>query len=142
MSQLLELIFSGHYVFERRISSPRVSFTGTATFEKGPSNQILYREEGDYQLGSVKRSCYQKRIFVVDALGLSIYKNDNSLLHEFRVDNLPAFPIKLNHVHHCKEDRYSLTLDLHSNDSFSTSYVIEGPSKNYKIHTVFTRVFR
>jgi hypothetical protein len=141
MSQLLELIFSGHYVFERRISSPRVSFTGTATFEKGPSNQILYREEGDYSLGNIEQRCYQKRIFVVDASGLSIYRNDNSLLHEFRVDNMPVFPIKLNHIHHCKDDFYSLTLDLLSNDSFSTSYVIEGPSKNYTIHTAFMRVF-
>lgn len=142
MIQLLKNLFSGHYAFERCISSSRMSFTGTATFEKGPSNQILYREEGDYRLGSVVHSCYQKRIFVVDASSLSIYKNDNSLLHEFRVDNVPEFPIKLNHIHHCKDDRYSLTLDIHSNDSFSTSYVIDGPSKNYTIQTVFMRVCR
>lgn len=113
---------------------------GTATFEKGLSNQILYREEGDYSLENVEQKCYQKRIFVVDASSLSIYKNDNSLLHEFRVDNMEVLPIKLNHIHYCKEDRYSLILDLHSNDSFSTSYVIEGPSKNYTIHTEFMRV--
>lgn len=140
MSQLLELIFSGYYTFERCISSPRLKFMGTATFEKGPSGQILYREEGGYSLGNVEQKCYQKRIFIVDASGLSIYKNDNSLLHEFRVDNMQVFPIKLHHIHHCKKDRYSLMLDILSNDSFSTSYVIEGPSKNYTIHTVFTRV--
>lgn len=87
------------------------------------SNQILYREEGDYSLGNVEQRYYQKRIFVVDGSGLSIYKNDNNLLHEFRDDNAQEFPIKLNHGRHCRDDRYSLTLDLHSSDSFSTSYV-------------------
>jgi len=140
MSQLLELIFSGHYVFERHISFPRVNFTGIATFEKGSSNQILYREEGEYSLGKIEQRCYQKRIFIVDALGLSIYKNDHSLLHEFKVDNQLVFPIKLNHSHHCKDDRYSLMLDIHSDKSFSTLYIIEGPFKNYTIQTVFMRV--
>lgn len=39
------------------------------TSEKELSNQILYREEGDYSLGNVEQSYYQKRIFVVDGSG-------------------------------------------------------------------------
>ncbi len=139
MNQLLQSIFLGYYSFERYISSPQVTFTGTATFENGLDNQILYLEEGRYRLEGLEQICYQKRIFVVDASGLTIYRQDNSLLHEFRVDNMQTFPIQLTHTHHCKDDQYSLTLDIHSNNSFSMAYVVNGPSKDYRIHTDFTR---
>jgi hypothetical protein len=140
MKHLLERVFSGHYSFERRISSPQLSITGTATFENGLDNQILYLEEGQYRLEGVEQIYYQKRIFVVDQTGVYIYKNVNSLLHEFRVDNMQTLPIKLTHTHHCKDDQYSMTMVIHLNNSFSMAYVVKGPSKDYRIDTVFTRL--
>lgn len=139
MNDLLERVFSGGYSFERRISSPQLSFRGSATFEKSPTNQIVYHEEGQYRLEGREQICYQKRIFVVDASSLTIYKDDNSLLHTFNVDQIQTFPFKLTHTHHCQDDRYSLTLEMNSNDTFSMAYVVKGPSKDYWIDTEFTR---
>ncbi len=140
MKHLLERVFSGHYSFERRISSPQLSITGTATFENDLDNKILFCEEGQYQLEGIQQICYQNRFFVVDDSGLTIYRHDNSLLHEFKIDSMQTFPIKLTHTHHCKDDQYSLTLNIHPSDAFSMEYVVKGPSKDYRIDTVFTRL--
>jgi len=133
-------MFSGQYSYKRRISSPRISLEGTACFQQNKTNQILYREQGSYTLGEIEQTCYQKQTFIVTKSNLSIYKNDLSLLHEFTLDTLLEFPIKLTHTHLCKNDRYVLEMVIHSFNTFSTSYRIQGPSKNYKIHTIFKRI--
>jgi len=140
MSQLLVNVLSGSYTFERIVSSPHMRFNGNATFLIGNDNQILYREDGQYRMEDIEQTGYQKRIFIIEATQLSIYKSDNSLLHTFKMDNLQTFPVQLNHMHQCMDDRYSLTMDIHSNDSFRTLYVIGGPRKDYKIETVYTRI--
>ena len=140
MHQLLAHVFSGQYSYKRTISSPRTSVDGTACFKQSRDNQILYREQGLYTLGETEQPCYQQQTFVVTKSTLCIYKNDLSLLHEFALDTLLEFPIKLTHTHLCKNDRYALELVIHSFNTFSTSYRVQGPSKNYKIHTTFRRI--
>lgn len=139
MSQLLYNVFIGHYSFERSISSPQVTFSGTAIFKKSTDNKILYREEGQYSLRDAEQVYYQERIFVLDNTQFNIYKNDESILHNFTIDNVRFFPIKLKHIHHCNKDQYTLTLDIHSEDSFVSLYLIKGPSKDFTINTKYTR---
>src|SRR5579871_2168795 len=118
MSNLLENVFLGQYSFERCISIPQIIFSGTAIFEKSSDNKILYREEGRYSLDGIEQAYYQERIFVIDDTQFSIYKNDNSMLHHFTINNARSFPIKLKHIHCCKDDQYTLMLDIHSIDRF------------------------
>ncbi len=139
MHQLLEHVFSGQYSYKRSISSPQISLEGTACFEQSDTNRLLYHEQGYYRLGESEQSCYQKQIFIYDASNLYIYKNDLSLLHEFTLDTMLEFPVKLTHTHLCKNDRYALEMVIHSFNTFSMSYKVQGPSKQYKIHTIFNR---
>lgn len=140
MHQLLAHVFSGQYSYKRTFSSPRMSVNGTAFFEQSQANQTLYHEQGSYTSGKIEQTCYQKQIFIMTKSNLYIYKNDLSLLHEFALDTLLEFPIKLPHTHLCKNDRYALEMVIHSFNTFSTSYRVQGPSKNYKIHTTFRRI--
>jgi len=140
MHQLLEHVFLGQYSYKRSISSPRMSLDGTACFEQNQANQILYREQGSYTLGEIEQTCYQKQTFIVTKSNLYIYKNALQLLHEFTLGTMPGFPVKLTHTHLCKNDRYALEMVIHSFNNFSTSYRVQGPSKNYNIHTIFRRI--
>lgn len=136
---VLKTVFLGRFSFERYISSPHINFTGTATFEKKTDNPIIYTEQGQYQLQEIEQSCYQKRIFIIEESALSIYKSDLSPLHEFALDKMPVLPFRLTHTHLCLNDQYSLEMVIDSLNRFSTSYKVRGPSKNYEIHTTFTR---
>ena len=136
---MLQRVFLGRFSFERCVSSPQVNFTGTAIFKQRHDHQILYHEQGQYQLEEHEQSFYQNRIYRIDKSTLYIYKNDLTLLHEFVLEEKPMFPFKLTHMHPCKNDQYFLEMVIHSLDHFSTSYTVRGPSKNYKIHTTFTR---
>ncbi len=140
MHPLFAHVFSGQYSYKRTISSPQMSVDGTVCFEQNQANQILYHEQGSYTLGEIEQTCYQQQIFVMTKSNLYIYKNDLSLLHEFSLDTLLEFPIKLTHTHLCKNDRYALEMAIHSFNTFSTSYRVQEPSKNYKIHTTFRRI--
>lgn len=139
MSLVLARVFSGQYSYKRLISSPHLRLEGTAQFEQNQTNQIMYSEQGHYKLGEIEQICYQKRIFIIDKSNLYIHKNDFSLLHAFALTHILEFPLKLIHTHHCKNDRYSLEMVLHSFNNFSTSYRIQGPSKNQSIDTTFRR---
>ena len=140
MNLVLDRVFTGDYSYQRFISSPQIRFQGTARFEKIDSNQKIYTEEGCYYLGEKEQTCYQKQFFTVESLRLRICKNDHGLLHEFFLNDAPEFPFQLSHSHQCGNDTYSLTMTIHSSDSFSTSYAIQGPSKSYTIDTVFSRM--
>ena len=139
MNLILDGIFTGDYSYQRFISSPQLSIQGTARFEQIGANQKIYTEQGCYRLGENEQTCYQKQFFTVEASRLLIHKNDHSLLHEFALDDTLEFPFQLTHRHQCGNDTYSLTMTIHSSDSFSTSYVIQGPSKDYTIDTAFSR---
>lgn len=133
----LAIVFSGQYSYKRLISSPQLSSVGTAHFENH-ANQIMYTEEGRYNAG--KQACYQKRVFVIDESNLYIYKNDLSILHEFPLVKRLEFPVTLTHTHLCKNDQYHLEMMIHSCHKFSTFYRIQGPAKDYTIHTTFKRI--
>ncbi len=157
---LLNIVFQGKYSYERVISSPQLTSQGIASFSQTSipiahhldtlsdigiqetnilKNQKIYTEQGIYYLNGKEQLYYQKRFFVIEASRLCIYKSDHNLLHEFAIDKAIGFPFQLTHSHSCDNDHYSVTITIHSTDSFSISYFIQGPSKDYKIDTVFNR---
>ncbi len=141
MSQLFSEIFSGSYVFRRQVSLPQLTIEGHAYFEPMSFENTLYTERGYYQLNGVSRDCFQKRIYRWSPSRLSILKEDKQCLHEFDFVHDQHYPIILKHTHRCQEDLYKLILDISTVDQFSTFYLIQGPSKNYMISTLFTRQF-
>lgn len=137
MQTILNKLLQGQYSFKRRISFPEIYFEGVANFLIGNNNQRVYVEKGLYNKAVFFQ---QKLIFKFCSLNLSIYKNDNSLLHRFSIDEGLVIPINLSHTHYCLEDQYFLKVTIYSEDGFSTFYRINGPSKNYTIHTECSRV--
>lgn len=137
MQKTLNKLLQGQYSFKRIVLSPEMSFDGVANFIINSHNQIVYNEKGSCNKGITFQ---QKQFFQFGSSNLYIYKSDNSLLHQFSIDKNVEFPIVLNHTHHCGEDQYSLEMTIYSEDSFSTLYKINGPLKDYTIHTSFSRV--
>lgn len=137
MQKILNKLLQGQYLFKRIVSSPEMSFDGVANFALGKSAQRVYTEEGCYN----KDIFFQrKQFFEFSSTNLYIHKSDNSVLHHFPIDKNIEFPIVLRHTYHCEEDQYSLEMTIYSEDCFSTFYEINGPSKDYTIHTDFSRL--
>ncbi|RZI46844.1 DUF6314 family protein [Candidatus Finniella inopinata] len=140
MNPILDRVFTGDYSYQRVISSPQLSLQGTACFEHSKANQKIYMEQGSYFLDGKEQTCYQKQFFSVEISRLYIHKSDHSLLHEFSLNDVSDFPFQLTHSHQCGNDAYHLTMTIHSANSFSTTYVVQGPFKDYTIDTVFSRM--
>jgi len=136
----LQRLFSGKFSFHRRITEPQINLNGTAVFDTSDGRTIRYIENGQYSLAGKMQMFYQNRIFILDEASLHIYKDDNSLLHDFLIHGPLAFPLEITHVHHCVDDHYFLTLTIQSFDSFSTFYDIKGPCKSYCIRTDYRRI--
>lgn len=113
--------------------------TGSAKFINLSTQDIQYNEQGSYQLKDKDQSYYQKRIFSLTAETLLILKSDKTPLHAFKLSDTTQFPFKMCHTHFCSHDSYSLEMIFHTSTRFSTHYQVEGPSKDYTIHTDFKR---
>ncbi len=138
---ILDSLFLGSYCYHREISFPSVEIRGIAHFEKTESpKKRNYCETGKYYLNKKRLVGHQTQIFHWDNFFLTIRKNDHIVLHQIEIPVSKKFPLLLNHTHLCKNDHYSLNIKINSNNSFSTYYAINGPQKNYKIETQFTRI--
>lgn len=137
MQKILNQLLQGQYSFKRKILFPEIYFEGVANFSIGKKDQRVYTEKGRYNKTVLFQ---QKLIFRFCSSNLRIYKSDYSLLHQFFIDESLVTPVNICHTHHCVRDQYFLNMTIYSEDSFSTSYRINGPFKNYTIHTDFSRV--
>lgn len=135
---LLNKLFLGQFAFHRHVYDPQINLYGTANIETN-DGRITYRENGQYSLAGKLQIFYQNRLIIVEEGRLCIYKEDHSLLHEFFISGKNAFPLELTHKHLCGDDQYFLTMTIESYKSFSTSYVVTGPAKNYIIQTDYKR---
>jgi hypothetical protein len=123
---------SGGYIFERSVSHPLLIGKGRAYFTYQGPGRYHYREQGCFG----DQEFYQTRIFHLKEDVLQIYKQDNSLLHQFDLKGEGPFI----HRHQCGQDLYTLTLFVPDSAHFTTYYNVLGPKKNYQIHTVYNRI--
>jgi hypothetical protein len=146
ISQLFDILFTGSYTYKRQISSPALRIEGLAHFKKTQDSECLYHEKGKYCLEQGKTlNSNQQRFFIWNEVSLIIQKKDRSILHQLIIsDNAhivdEIFPLSLHNTHLCKKDHYKLHLCISSPRDFSTHYIVQGPSKNYTIDTVYTKI--
>lgn len=160
----LRMVFCGRFNFRRIIQSQNIICDGSAYFEElvvdtitstsrygqysravndavilYPRISIKYVENGFLLLEGKQHDFHQSRIFKIEDNQLKIFKSDQNLLHSFSLDEDQKFPIKLLHLHKCKDDRYLLNMNIINKNEFYTIYTINGKQKDYIIETLFTR---
>jgi len=139
---------SGDWTVTRRIIDHRTgqvgSFHGTASFqpaaetspaEGGFGSTLAYTESGELRLGG-HRGPARRSLLVVDAGdgaadirfadGREFYRLD------LRTGNCAA-------AHPCRMDQYHVTVTRLSADSYAETWRVTGPSKDYELHTTYTR---
>ncbi len=139
MISLFSSIFTGHYIFSRYVSSPKIDMRGNANFKSHSHHLKHYHEEGSYIWEGNEQAFYQHQLFVIHENQLSIFKSAGDLLHKFNLTKKRGFPIHLNHMHQCNNDQYILDFWIQSHDRLFTFYRVLGPNKDYSITTHFSR---
>jgi hypothetical protein len=139
-SQTIEFL-RGDWDVERRISDRRAVrdgvFCGTARFRPAADGQALeYTEDGELRFGShcgparrslIYRGCADGAADVRFADGREFYRLD------LRSGTWPA-------DHPCRADRYHVTVTRLSPDSFTETWQVAGPDKDYELETTYRRV--
>lgn len=131
-------IFSGHYLFERKINNPEIVMKGEANFIHESDNRIFYTESGVYFLNDKKYEFYQKRYFYFKDLFLYIYTMDKKILHKIMLSEIKEPHYAFEHSHQCKNDKYLLRFYFEQ-EEISMKYEVRGSFKDYNIDTRFRR---
>lgn len=137
--EILKACFRGTYNFKRIVQNEDILMTGAATFDFLEEGKYQYNEVGTYMLHETTQNCFQTRFFIIEDTSFFIQKIDKSVLHEFQIPRDFRLPLTLRHVHHCKNDKYALSITLLSKNKFITVYKISGPKKNQEISTTYSR---
>ncbi|MFN7662332.1 MAG: DUF6314 family protein [Alphaproteobacteria bacterium] len=135
---LLKSTFQGKYSFVRYVSFLPQGWKGTAEFSEAlVTARIPYQEKGFYFLGSEIQEFYQERFFQINEGGFIILKQDAMILHTFSTPHFSEKGIFYSHVHSCGADVYHCDFFIQTHQ-FQTFYTIQGPKKNFSIHTFYS----
>jgi hypothetical protein len=134
---------SGDWTVLRQIRDHRTgqagSFHGTASFrphaDPRSSRALAYAEVGELRFGG-HRGPAQRTLLILDASdgtadvrfadGREFYRLD------LRTGSCSA-------AHPCRADRYDVTVTRRSADLYTEIWRVTGPSKDYELHTTYTR---
>ena len=138
-------LFSGPWKLERQVDT-NAHMKGTAIFQSLSSTGKYYHEEGTWRPQPHQPSVefFQDYIYALDDGCIQVYKANGiqklDLLHTltFATEN-QSLPYVATHVHPCNQDLYHGTFKIHGKNCFVTSYEVQGPEKNYKLQTIFTK---
>lgn len=136
----------GHWSLTRHIADHRArrcgTFAGQASFRPAAgetgSGRLAYREQGELTFGEHRGPAWRELILlgtpdgaadVLFADGRAFYRLD------LRGGSWQA-------EHPCNEDSYVVTLGVLSADSFTESWRVRGPEKDYDMTATFTRTGR
>ena len=134
---------AGDWTVVRRICDRRSgevgSFRGTASFrpaaEAGSSKTMSFVESGELRLGR-HHGPAERSLLILDA-------GDGTADVRF-ADGREFYQLDLRSgtcaaVHPCRADRYDLTASRLGPDSFTETWRVTGPEKDYELQTTYTR---
>ncbi|HJD56041.1 MAG TPA: DUF6314 family protein [Rickettsia endosymbiont of Pyrocoelia pectoralis] len=135
----LFLKLPGKYHIKRTISNHGCG-EGIAYFSQINPNELLYKEELNFTYHG-----YDNQILAVKEYKY-IFENNNII--KYFTDKESSLFYKLDFVsntkaigsHLCGQDQYNATYIFVNPDSFSLTYEVLGPQKNFNISTIFTRI--
>ena len=127
---------------EDHLTSERGSFVGIASFVElpdagspGGARRLRYLEEGRLELGDFSGPARRSLLYE--------QREDASLAVLFS-DGRPYIDLDLRggswlSRHHCGEDLYEISTQLHSNDELEEHWRVRGPAKDYDARTRLSR---
>jgi hypothetical protein len=131
----------GDWSVERRIRDRRAgqdgSFRGTARFRSSGDSQLLeYAEDGDLRFGSYHAPARRRLIYSGRADGAADVRFADG--REFYRLDLRAGNWQAEHP--CRADSYRVTITRLSPDSFTETWQVAGPDKDYELQTTYRRI--
>jgi hypothetical protein len=127
----------GQWQLTRTISN-KGSMTGTALFTKTTPQLLHYREEGVLTLANgTSHNASQKYIYRLldNKISVFVAETPERLLHDLEFDADVATG-----KHLCLLDCYNATYKFLNEHSFTLTYKVNGPQKDYTIHTLFIKM--
>jgi len=122
------------------------AFSGEASFQPEPEGSLayLYAEQGELTDAEANRfDAKQSYLYRLAEGKLQVLKCDRSEwepMHEFDFVAEDSSAVG-RHIHLCGQDHYAATyrVDL-TEDTWEVSYTVSGPKKDYRIHSIYTRM--
>lgn len=112
-----------------------IKSTGVANFVLSQSNPniILYSEKISISESTIGTQLYQYKYDEITS-SISKYFSDNTLFYTLKISEH-----KIEGKHLCIEDHYRSKY-VFGDNKFVLTYFVQGPSKNYKIITEYTKI--
>jgi len=131
----------GDWDVERRICDRRLgqvgTFRGTAAFRPTADCRVLeYTEDGELRFGSHSGPARRRLIYRGRADGAAEVRFADG--REFYRLDLRAGAWQADHP--CRADSYHVTITRHSPDSFTETWQVAGPNKDYELETAYRRI--
>ncbi|WP_146209265.1 DUF6314 family protein [Coraliomargarita sinensis] len=135
----------GEWIVHRRFEgSYRGSFSGKACFasEADTPSNYLYHEQGELIDGENKRfDAKQSYLYRLTEGKLEVLKQDGSAweaMHVLEFQKQEGIATA-SHVHLCGDDHYATVYRVDLSRGWELSYTVNGPKKDYRIHTFYSR---
>jgi Family of unknown function (DUF6314) len=130
----------GDWQLDRLISDHRTGqegvFRGQARFRLTADDQVLeYREDGELEFGDYRGPASRSLIYRGRSDGAADVRFADG--REFYRLDLRSGSCRAEHP--CRADQYLVTVTRRSPDSFTETWRVAGPAKDYKMTATFTR---
>ncbi len=116
--------------------SPFIHMEGTASFNPITESEFHYEEKGLLTVSEKKQfNATQNYIYRLESGQIQVYFNEKPPRLFLSLQFVQDQVAEASHI--CSEDLYHATYNFLGQEQFSIHYRIEGPRKNYEIHTLY-----
>lgn len=132
----------GSWSFERVIEG-QATMQGIAIFTPLDSGWLAYREQGDLKLANgTTLQAEREYVFSNSGGGFKVFFKEDPprLFHEISLSASPGGELSGRAGHLCKRDDYQSAYLFLPDGTFVVRHVVSGPSKDYTMNTIYTRV--
>lgn len=145
LNQQVFLLLRGRWSVDRHFEGSYCGhFRGVADFvpETGSAECYQYAEQGELTDGAGQRfNAKQHYCYRLAGESIEVLKFEESiwvLMHNL-VFALEDGSATARHLHRCGQDDYNTEYHINFTGSWEIAYVVNGPKKDYRIHSVYTR---
>jgi Family of unknown function (DUF6314) len=133
----------GSWVLARKITG-QLPISGGASFLPDGTNRLRYREDVVITCEGRSMKAHREYVYVFEGESVIIFHRSGENIGEIFLRLLPVWNAFRGEfvaagTHLCKLDRYDGEFGFALPDRFSSSYVVQGPAKDYRIETVYRR---
>jgi hypothetical protein len=136
--------------YVQRTLAQQATMKAIASFTPIPESlAYFYEEKGKLQLDKKYLNAYKQYIYRLQHERIGLYtvnpttKQQDKLLYQlnfFSSVATPTYPLQAYGTHICQADIYKAYYEFLSEDTFYLTYYINGPHKNWRIKTHFSKI--